>query len=118
MTADYFTTLVRTGTEAGAAGLSMLLIERTEGVTVRKIPVNYSDSSGTGLVSFESVKVPARNLLGRLGEGMKIAMRNFNAERAAMCVASRRLSPKTRGADARHAARHAACRCCSPATGA
>ena len=84
--ADYFTTLVRTGDGKGADALSMLLIPRTEGVVVRKIPTDYSMAAGTGLISFENVKVPVDHLLGKEGQGMELAMRNFNLERWGICV--------------------------------
>lgn len=83
--ADYFTTLVRTSDAKGARGLSMLLVEKGPGVTVRKIPTDYSISAGTALISFENVKVPARNLLGKSGMGMMITMHNFNMERLGIC---------------------------------
>lgn len=82
--ADYYTTLVRTG-GPGAGGLSMLLIEKGDGVVVRKIPTDYSIAAGTGLISFENVRVPARNLLGKEGAGMKVTMNNFNTERLGIC---------------------------------
>lgn len=82
MFADYATTLVRTGTGFGAGGLSMLLIDlKAPGVTVKKIPTDYSMAAGTGLIILEDVKVPVQNLLGKEGEGMKITMHNFNLER-------------------------------------
>ena len=84
MFADYYTTLVRTG-GPGAGGLSMLLIEKGEGVVVRKIPTDYSIAAGTGLISFENVRVPARNLLGKEGGGMMVTMNNFNTERLGIC---------------------------------
>lgn len=84
--ADYFTTLVRTSDAKGAAGLSMMLIEKGEGVVVRKIPTEYSPSAGTGLISFENAKVPAMNLLGKAQMGMMITMHNFNMERLMICT--------------------------------
>lgn len=85
--ADYFTTLVRTESGSkGAAGLSMLLIPKGEGVVVRNIPTDYSMSAGTGLISFENTKVPVRYLLGQEGRGMMITMHNFNMERLGICT--------------------------------
>jgi hypothetical protein len=43
-------------------------------------------AEGTGLVSFENVKVPAKNLLGQPGMGMMITMHNFNMERVGICT--------------------------------
>jgi len=38
-------------------------------------------TAGTGLISFEDTFVPARNLLGKIGQGFQITMHNFNMER-------------------------------------
>ena len=84
--ADYATTLVRTGDGKGADALSLMVIDlKAEGVTVRKIPTDYSIAAGTGLISFENVKVPVRNLLGKEGQGMALTMSNFNRERTGIC---------------------------------
>ena len=82
MFADYFTTLAKTISHDGKdLGTSMLLIERSDAVVTRQIPTNYSLTAGTGLISFEDVFVPARNLLGKIGQGFMITMHNFNMER-------------------------------------
>jgi len=73
---DYFTTLVRTEN-----GLSMLLIERSEGVETSKIKTSYSPSAGTAYITFENVKVPVENLIGYEDAGFMHAMYNFNHER-------------------------------------
>jgi alkylation response protein AidB-like acyl-CoA dehydrogenase len=79
---DLFVTAVRTGpAEAGAAGVSLLLIERSEGVATEKIITSYSPSAGTAFVTFDNVKVPVENLLGKENEGFKCIMANFNHER-------------------------------------
>ncbi|KAH9254245.1 hypothetical protein BASA81_007846 [Batrachochytrium salamandrivorans] len=88
--ADYLTTLVKTVSKDGKdLGYSMLLVEKNDDVVVRSIPTNYSLAAGTGLVSYENVFVPNRNLLGKIGQGFEITMHNFNMERwgiIAMCV--------------------------------
>ncbi|KAH6639545.1 acyl-CoA dehydrogenase-like protein [Boeremia exigua] len=80
MFSDYFMTLVRTG-GAGAGGLSMLLIPRSEGLRTRKLEVVAGPLSATTYVTFEDVKVPAEYLIGAEGEGFKQTMVNFNHER-------------------------------------
>jgi len=80
MYADYFVTAVRTG-GSGAKGLSMLLIERGEGVDTKQIKTTYSTCCGTALVIFNNAKVPVSNLMGKEGEGFKQVMFNFNHER-------------------------------------
>jgi alkylation response protein AidB-like acyl-CoA dehydrogenase len=70
----YFSTAVRTGN--GHAGISMLLIERSEGLETKPIKTSYSSSAGTAYVIFENVKVPVENLLGKEGQGFPVIMFN------------------------------------------
>lgn len=77
---DYFTTAVRTG-GAGVPGISLLLIERGEGVETKLIKTSYSPAAGTAYVTFDNVKVPVENLLGEEHQGFKCIMYNFNHER-------------------------------------
>ncbi|KAL3897043.1 MAG: hypothetical protein SGCHY_003687 [Lobulomycetales sp.] len=81
MYADYFSTAVRT-----SKGISMLLIERSEGVSTKRIKTSYSPTAGTAYITFENVKVPVENLLGIEDKGFMVVMSNFNHERWAMCV--------------------------------
>jgi alkylation response protein AidB-like acyl-CoA dehydrogenase len=84
--ADYFTTAVRTG-GPGLSGISLLLIERVEGVDTKKIKTSYSAAAGTSYITFENVKVPVQNLIGKENEGFKYIMSNFNHERwSVVCV--------------------------------
>ncbi|KAJ3303524.1 hypothetical protein HDV03_003703 [Kappamyces sp. JEL0829] len=89
----YFTTAVRTG--KGHAGISMLLIERSEGVETKQIKTSYSSSAGTSYITFENVKVPVENIMGVEGGGFQVIMFNFNHERwliiAAMVSATRKV---------------------------
>ncbi|TKA50532.1 hypothetical protein B0A53_06110 [Rhodotorula sp. CCFEE 5036] len=79
---DYFMTAVRTGPNS----LSMMLIERDDNVETRKIKTSYSASAGTAYVFFEGVKVPVENVLGGVGNGLKVILSNFNHERWVICV--------------------------------
>mmetsp|Transcript_14754 Transcript_14754/g.19357 ORF Transcript_14754/g.19357 Transcript_14754/m.19357 type:complete len:518 (+) Transcript_14754:181-1734(+) len=83
--ADYFTTAVRTGGE-GMGGISLLLIERSEGVTTKRIKTSYSTAAGTAYITFENVKVPAKNLIGFENGGFFLIMANFNHERWMICA--------------------------------
>ena len=78
--ADYFTLAVRTGGK-GFQALSLIVVERGEGVETTKIKTSYSPAAGTAYIIFENVKVPVENLLGREGDGFKLIMHNFNHER-------------------------------------
>lgn len=77
---EYFVTAVRTGDE-GIFGISMLLIERSEGLKTSLIKTSYSPVAGTAYITFDNVKVPAENLLGEQDMGFQIIMSNFNHER-------------------------------------
>ncbi|KAJ5128800.1 Cytochrome b5 [Penicillium atrosanguineum] len=83
--ADYFTTAVRTGPD-GMNGLSVLLIERSEGVSTRRMDCQGVLSSGTTYVTFEDVKVPVENLIGKENGGFKVIMTNFNHERIGIVI--------------------------------
>ncbi|KAI8920050.1 acyl-CoA dehydrogenase/oxidase [Powellomyces hirtus] len=89
MWADYFTTAVRTGKD-GMGGISMLLIPRCEGVSTKTIKTSGTTSAGTSLVTFENVKVPVENLIGKENKGFQVIMANFNHERWSMVVGGTR----------------------------
>lgn len=68
---DYFTTAVRTG-GPGMNGVSLLLIEREAGgVSTRRMDCQGVWSSGTTYITFEDVKVPVENLLGKENQGFR-----------------------------------------------
>jgi alkylation response protein AidB-like acyl-CoA dehydrogenase/predicted heme/steroid binding protein len=89
--ADYFTTAVRTG-GPGMNGVSLLLIERGEGVSTRRMDCQGVWSSGTTYITFEDVKVPVENLLGKKDQGFRVIMTNFNHERVGIIIQSLRFS--------------------------
>ena len=79
---DYFVTGVKT-----EKGLSMMLIERQEGLETKPIKTSYSAAAGTTYVTFDDVKVPADHLLGKEHKGLQVILGNFNHERWMMCGA-------------------------------
>jgi len=89
--ADLFTVMARTGTEAGARGVSAFLVPRDlPGVSIGE-PEKKMGQKGAKVadVIFDNVAVPAANRLGAEGEGFKIAMRVLDRGRlhiAAVCV--------------------------------
>ncbi|KAK1057519.1 hypothetical protein LTR74_014125 [Friedmanniomyces endolithicus] len=91
---DYFTTAVRTGsTESGMKGISVLLIERDMGgVSTRRMDCQGVWSSGTTYITFEDVKVPVANLIGKEDQGFKVLMTNFNHERIGIIIQCLRFS--------------------------
>merc|ERR1712151_895294 len=92
--ADYFTVAVRTGSQKdGAKGISMLLVEKTmPGVNTRKMKCSGVWSSGTTYITFEDVKVPVSNLIGKEGKGFQLIMKNFNHERFGIVAMTNRFS--------------------------
>ena len=90
--ADYFTTAVRTG-GPGMNGVSLLLIEKTfPGVETRQMKCQGVFASGTTYVTFEDVKVPVKNLIGKENQGFKVIMTNFNHERIGIIIQSNRFA--------------------------
>ncbi|PFH55558.1 hypothetical protein XA68_18040 [Ophiocordyceps unilateralis] len=79
MFSDYFVTAVRT-----SHSLSVLLIPRGEGVETTAIKTSYSPAAGTALVTFDNVRVPIENLVGKEDKGVHVILSNFNHERWTM----------------------------------
>jgi alkylation response protein AidB-like acyl-CoA dehydrogenase len=68
----------------------VILVERSEGVETKPIKTSYSSAAGTAYVTFDNVKVPIENTLGREGGGIFVILSNFNHERWVMTTASAR----------------------------
>jgi len=85
--ADFVTTVVRTG-DAGARGLSLLVVEKgTPGFTVtRKLDKMGWHCSDTAELSYVDVRVPAVNLVGAEGTGFAQVATHFVTERLALAV--------------------------------
>ncbi|MGH3470405.1 MAG: acyl-CoA dehydrogenase family protein, partial [Thermocrispum sp.] len=85
--ADFVTTAVRTG-DAGAHGLSLLVVERgTPGFTVsRKLEKMGWLSSDTAELSYAGCRVPAANLVGGENTGFVQIAQNFVTERLGLAV--------------------------------
>ncbi|MCL4113206.1 UNVERIFIED_CONTAM: hypothetical protein GTU68_002856 [Idotea baltica] len=79
---DFIITVVKTDPTLGAAGVSLIIIDRNaEGVSARKIKKLGWWSSDTAELSFDSVKVPVTNLIGDEGKGFYYLMNGLQLER-------------------------------------
>lgn len=88
--ADLVIVVARTGEEAGAAGVSLILVESTRngferGRNLDKIGHHSADTSE---LFFSDLEVPASNLLGSEGGGFGALMSELPQERLTIAVAS------------------------------
>jgi len=81
--ANWYFVVAYTEPGAGFKGISAFLLDAdTPGIIVGKKEMNMGQRcSDTRGITFEDVKIPAKNLLGSEGEGFKIAMKAFDLSR-------------------------------------
>lgn len=81
--ADVFIVFASTDPQKGSKGISAFVVEKgTPGLIIGKDERKMGlHGSSTVQVTFEDMKVPTANLLGKEGEGFKIAMANLDAGR-------------------------------------
>lgn len=86
---DVLVVMVRTGGE-GASGISALAIPaNSEGIIYGKSEEKLGwNAQPTKLITFDNVKVPVDNLLGKEGEGFKIAMKGLDGGRINIATCS------------------------------
>lgn len=87
--ADYFTVGCKTDT-----GFTVILVPRSDDLSTKPIKTAYSSTAGTAYVTFDKVRVPVANTLGKEGKGMSVILSNFNHERwmiVCMSLAAQRL---------------------------
>ncbi|MBJ7329270.1 MAG: acyl-CoA dehydrogenase family protein [Solirubrobacteraceae bacterium] len=83
---DLMVTALRTGPGDRHAGISFLVIEKTDGVTTSALHKLGWQASDTGTVALSDVFVPAENLLGAEDQGFALIMANFQWERLQMSL--------------------------------
>ncbi len=91
--ADVFCVAAKTVKDVGHRGISMFIVEReTPGFRlVKKLKKLGNNTSDTGELLFEDVRIPRRNLIGEEGKGFYYIMGNFQDERliaASMAVSA------------------------------
>ncbi len=87
--ADFYVVAAKTDREAGAGGISLLLVDAgTPGLTSNKLKKMGWHSSDTAELAFEDVRVPATNLIGEAGHGFYYIMQTFVMERLTVAASS------------------------------
>ncbi|WLR41701.1 acyl-CoA dehydrogenase [Bacillus carboniphilus] len=88
--ADTYIVFARTGEEKGSKGISAFIVEKeTEGFVIGKDEKKMGlHGSKTVQLSFEDAKIPQEQLLGKEGEGFKIAMANLDVGRIGIAAQS------------------------------
>lgn len=87
---DYFIVLAMTDKSLGSKGISAFIVEKgMEGFEIGKIEDKSGiKASSTGELILTDVKVPKENLLGKIGEGFKIAMVGLDGGRISIAAQS------------------------------
>lgn len=88
---DILIVMARTGSqEAGAKGVSAFIVPAEEaGVEYGKAEDKLGwNSQPTRQITFDKVRIPARNLLGKEGEGFKFAMKGLDGGRVNIATCS------------------------------
>ena len=74
---------------AGKAFTAFIVERESEGLTPGRKEINMGQrASDTRMITFEDVRVPEENVLGKEGEGFKIAMKTFDKTRPMVASAS------------------------------
>nr|WP_198288768.1 acyl-CoA dehydrogenase family protein [Leptospira vanthielii] len=86
--ADWFFVLAKTDPNAGHKGMTGFIVDaKTPGIIIGKKEKNMGQRcSDTRGVTFEDVKVPKENMIGKEGDGFKIAMGAFDKTRPAVAI--------------------------------
>ena len=79
---DVYTIFAKTDTAAGHRGMSCFVVEKEWGIEVAKLEEKMGvKGSPTGVITFDEVRVPARNRIGEEGQGFYVAMGTLDRSR-------------------------------------
>jgi alkylation response protein AidB-like acyl-CoA dehydrogenase len=103
--ADLYTVMVKTDPQAGARGITCLVVEKDmPGFSIGKLEHKMGlHSSPTGELLFNDCRVPVTNRLGQEGEGFKIALSSLDGGRVNIGAAATGCAGAALDAAARYA---------------
>ncbi len=86
---DFITLACKTKADAGAAGISLIVVEMgTPGFSASNLHKMGWHSSDTGELAFDDVRVPVENLVGQENQGFYYIMDSFQLERLVAAILS------------------------------
>jgi alkylation response protein AidB-like acyl-CoA dehydrogenase len=84
---DVYVVFAKTDPSAGARGVSCFVVEKEQGIRIGKLEQKMGiHGSPTGEVILDDVVIPAANLVGREGEGFRIAMHTLDRSRPSIAA--------------------------------
>src|SRR5690606_13984912 len=84
---DYLVVAAKTNPELGNKGISIFVMDRdTPGISASKLDKLGWRASDTGEIAFDSVTIPASNLMGEENKGFAYIMQHFAVERLIMGI--------------------------------
>ncbi|WP_243094541.1 acyl-CoA dehydrogenase family protein [Thermus thalpophilus] len=85
--AEVFLIFAKTDPEKGARGITCFLVERQDGVRTSPLKGKLGlKAADTGMVFLDGVRVPKERVLGREGEGFKIALSTLDTGRISLAA--------------------------------
>ncbi|AEV15145.1 Acyl-CoA dehydrogenase, short-chain specific [Thermus sp. CCB_US3_UF1] len=85
--AQVFLIFAKTDPEAGAKGITSFLVEREDGVKTAPLKGKLGlRAADTGVVFLDGVRVPKERILGREGEGFRIALATLDTGRISLAA--------------------------------
>lgn len=89
VSAEYLVVACKTNPEAKSGGISLIVVDMdSPGITRSKLKKLGWKASDTAEIAFDSVRVPAKNLVGEENKGFYYIMQRFELERLTLAIAS------------------------------